>query len=253
MASLTRGSLPPRVYWTRRLLVLGVALLLVFGFARLLGAGSDASSGPDQAAQVAAEPTGGPTAEKTKASKKQRAKNKKKKNAEPVLAEPQGACSARDIVVTPRVPQPIAGRDITIVLRLRTLTAEACTWQVSRWSLAVKISSGNDEIWASRQCPRAVPRDEVVIRKAAVTPLRMTWNAKRSNAECSKITDWALPGYYHVTAATPPGEPTSVQFELTTPPRPVITVTPEPTEKPKKAKNKKKRPNGGRPVTSGRG
>ena len=67
-----------------------------------------------------------------------------------------------------------------------------------------------------------------------------------------QLTDWALPGYYHVSAAAPPGEPVDVQFELKTPPRTVITVTPEPTPKAKKAKDKKKRPNGGRPVTGRR-
>ena len=56
MPSLTRGPLPARVYWRRRLLVLGSALLLVFAFARLLGAGSDGSSTPE-AAQVAADET----------------------------------------------------------------------------------------------------------------------------------------------------------------------------------------------------
>jgi hypothetical protein len=39
-----RGPLPPRVYWTRRLLVVAVAFALVFGIARLLG--SDGSGGP---------------------------------------------------------------------------------------------------------------------------------------------------------------------------------------------------------------
>ena len=37
-----RGRLPSRVYWTRRVMVLGVALLLVFGIGKLLGGtGSD--------------------------------------------------------------------------------------------------------------------------------------------------------------------------------------------------------------------
>ena len=55
MPALTRGPLPARVYWVRRMLVLGTALLLMFGIARLLGNGSDGSSGADRAAQVAAD------------------------------------------------------------------------------------------------------------------------------------------------------------------------------------------------------
>ena len=59
-----RGPLPPRVYWTRRLLVLVVALALVFGVARLLGGGGGGNGpsaqpvGADATSVVAASPTG---------------------------------------------------------------------------------------------------------------------------------------------------------------------------------------------------
>src|SRR4051812_32064154 len=56
MPALTRGPLPARVYWGRRSLVLGTAVLLVIGIARLLGGASDAS-GDGEAAQVAAAAT----------------------------------------------------------------------------------------------------------------------------------------------------------------------------------------------------
>ena len=45
-----RGPLPARVYWTRRLIVLGVPLLLVVVLARILGGSSD---GKDEAAGTA--------------------------------------------------------------------------------------------------------------------------------------------------------------------------------------------------------
>ena len=52
MSGLTRGPLPARTYWIRRAMVLGTAVLLVFGIARALGAGSDASSSPEAQAQA---------------------------------------------------------------------------------------------------------------------------------------------------------------------------------------------------------
>mgnify|MGYP006150707977 CR=1 FL=1 len=58
MSALTRGPLPARVYWTRRLLVLGTVFLLVFGIARVLTSGSDGSSAEEpQAVQAAGTPT----------------------------------------------------------------------------------------------------------------------------------------------------------------------------------------------------
>src|SRR5690242_10866526 len=51
MSAVTRprGPLPARVYWTRRTLVVVVALALVFGLARLLG--GSGSNGTDPSAQ----------------------------------------------------------------------------------------------------------------------------------------------------------------------------------------------------------
>ena len=54
-----RGRLPQRVYWVRRGVVLGVALLLVFGIARLIGGtGEDDPDSSIKASTSSAEQTG---------------------------------------------------------------------------------------------------------------------------------------------------------------------------------------------------
>jgi hypothetical protein len=232
MSGLTRGPLPGRVYWTRRVMVLGTAVLLVFGIARVLGAGSDASSEPEareQARPVAAAPTttftlpASPTATESGSRRVE-----KKKEALP-LAEPEGTCADEDVAVTPTVDHPVAGRDVRIVLELRTIVSEACTWEVSPDSLTLKITSGSDEIWTSRHCPRAVPHEEVTLRREDSTRVEVIWDeAKRSDEECSQQTKWALPGWYHVAAAALAGEPSDLQFELERPEREHVTKTVEP-------------------------
>src|SRR5690349_3110062 len=80
-----RGPLPARVYWTRRIVVLAVPLLLVVVLARILGGSSDATEAAgDTATQTGARvqetaPTSGPTAE-VKAGTKKGKKGKKGKN-----------------------------------------------------------------------------------------------------------------------------------------------------------------------------
>jgi hypothetical protein len=171
---------------------------------------------------------------------------KHKTKQAPVLVEPDGPCEDRDIAVTPEVKRPVAGPrgSVFVVLRLRTLEAEACTWRVSRDTLTLKISSGKDDIWSSRECPRAIPAREVVVRSAVSTTVGVTWNGRRSDEDCSRLTEWALPGYYHVTVAALAGEPADEQFELKAPTGPVDTTTPSPSAKPHGA-----RPSG-RPVAS---
>jgi hypothetical protein len=208
-------------------------VLLVFGIARVLGAGSDASSRPEahaQAKQVAAAPT--TTVALPEPSPTATGSGRREKQEPVPLAQPDGPCDDEDVAVTPTVENPVGGQDVRFVLELRTIVSEACTWQVSPETLTLKVTSGDDEIWTSRQCPHAVPREAVTLRRDHTTRVDMIWDAKRSDEECSKLTKWALPGWYHVATAALAGEPSDLQFELERPKREHVTKTVEP--KPKK-------------------
>lgn len=225
--------------------VLGTAFLLVFALGRLLvgsSDGADAGSGDVGAKQVAA--TAGPTGSSTgaeiqvpKGTKKPRKSRPPKPSPTP-LAQPSGPCLPEDVAVTPEVRDPVGGGDVVVALLFRTLSSPACTFEVSARSVMMTITSGSDFIWSSRQCPRAVPTTSVVARKDVATYVYVTWNAKRSDATCSHLTDWAMPGWYHVRVAVLGGEPADEQFELARPTAETITktVTPKPTKNTKKPK-----------------
>lgn len=235
-----RGPLPARVYWTRRLVLLGLALALVAGLARILGGSSDGSDpSGDQATTAGATTTPAPTDSTTTEPAKK--KRKKQTPTEPPLAEPTGPCVSSDIVVTPVVTSAQGDTDVLITINLRTLQSPACTWTVSPESLTVSITSGDDAIWSSRECPASIPVQDVVVRQAVDAPVVVTWEqARRSDEGCTEQRDWALPGFYHVEAAALGGEPTDVQFELVRPASAVITktITPKPEPTAKGGKNK---------------
>ena len=236
MTALTRGPLPARVYWRRRLLVVLLVLGLVVGVARLLGLGAGGSQQAPQATQVAAEPSRSPDATEPRASapvaepptqprEAKRDRSRKERDKGPVLAEPEGVCADRDVAVTPSVRNPVGGGPVTFTLELRSITSPACTWQVSPSTLTMKITSGDDDIWSSQQCPRAIPSEEVVVRDNVSTEVEVTWSGRRSDEECSKFTDWAMPGWYWVDVAALAGEPSDLHFELT-PPEPDVKTRP---------------------------
>ncbi len=243
MTSLTRGPLPASIYWRRRLLVLGLGLALVFTLSRVLGGGGDGgdAKATDVATQVAGDPSTAPSAHKPSTRAKPKTPKKQKKSTvpqEPVLAQPDGPCADSDILITPSVDQAIAGRPVTVTLELRTGTTAACTWRVSANHVALKITSGADQIWTSRQCPGAVPIQDVVVRRDVTTFVDVSWKARRSAAGCPIPTDWALPGTYHVHAAALGGEPAEARFELERPSPQVIPPPANPTQ----PKNKKQQP-----------
>jgi hypothetical protein len=235
-----RGPLPARVYWTRRLVLLGTALVLVAGLARILGSSSDGSDASgDRATTVGATTASSPT-ESTTTEPVKKKRKKKQTPTEPPLAEPTGPCVSSDIVVTPVVTSAQGGVDVPITLNLRTLQTPACTWTVSPDTLTVSITSGDDPIWSSRQCPASIATQDVVVRQTVDAPIGLTWNAKRSDEDCSDLTDWARLGYYHVEAAALGGEPTSIQFELVRPASAVITKTITPKPEPTKGRKNKR-------------
>ena len=233
MTSMTRGPLPPAVYWRRRILVLGMAVALVVVIGRVLGGGSDGSSGEDPggvAEQVAGTPTDSPSDDPTR--KQGGKKNKPTTTPTPTstpLPSPTGGCEEEDILIDPVVERAVAGSDVMIVLELRTRTAEACTWSVSPSKLALKVTSGSDDIWGSRECPRAIPVKDVVVRQDHTSTLGVVWaDARRSDEGCTRQAGWAKPGYYHVIVAAMGGEPVDVQFRLASPAPEVITKSPDP-------------------------
>ncbi len=241
-----RGPLPPRVYWTRRLLVVAVAFALVFGIARLLGSsgsggptaqpvGADAStSAPTSSTVQTPRSAATPTAARTGKVKGKAARTVTPTPTPTPLAVPSGPCVGSDVVATPTVKGPAyAGRSVGFTLLLTTKVSPACTWDVSAESLVVKVTSGSDRIWSTQDCAAAVPKKAVVVRKDQPVAVPMTWNGQRSDSTCSRSTAWAEPGFYHVTSASFGADPVDQQFELQSPVPRTITATPTPKSKKK--------------------
>ena len=228
-----RGPLPARVYWTRRVLVLGVAFGLVLGIGRLLGGGSDSAAKPSAQPAAVESSAGSPSATSTMGAMPVVPTESPKKGGRVrvPLATPTGPCQDSDVRVVPAMEgNAYAGGDVSLTLELSTFESPACSWKVSAESVAVRLTSGSDRIWTTQECPNAVPQEPVVLRSSQVTLVDITWSGRRSDSECSRSTQWAEPGYYHVSAAAMGSEPEEEQFELR-PPAPV-TITPTPTPTP---------------------
>ncbi|MEP9384987.1 hypothetical protein [Nocardioides sp. KR10-350] len=233
--ALTRGSLPSSVYWRRRLVVLTLALLLVVVIAKLLGLGSDGSSG-HAATDVAADasPTVTVTVSPSGSSAPPQTWRGQHSNAtaptSTALPTPSGDCAPSDLKVTPTVTNAYAASPVTVMLQLQTEESPACTWHASSDSLQVRISgAGGATVWSTVDCPQAVPAADLTVYRDTPTNFPLTWLGHRSDDSCSVHTPWARAGTYRVVAAALGGEPTEATFELAVPgstPTPTTSAAP---------------------------
>lgn len=218
-----RGPLPARVYWVRRGIVIGVALLLVLVIGKLLTGGSDGSEKDASGARDAVALSGteassdAPSASVTAAAKPEK---------DVPLAAPSGPCDPEKVTVTAIGGERPNNGKVPIRLAIGT-SEEACTFAFSPESVVVKIVSGDDNIWTSQQCS-VLPTQDVVARSAKAARVGFYWNGRRSDEQCSANVAWARTGSYHVVAAAFGGEPSDTQFELTRPPGVVVTKTVQP-------------------------
>jgi hypothetical protein len=112
---------------------------------------------------------------------------------------------------------------------------------VSPSTVTVKITSGAVDIWSSQDCPRTIRAEDVILRSNEGTKVEVTWSGRRSDDECSRLTDWALPGWYYVDAAALAGEPSDLHFQMEKPEPGVTTETvkPKPRSDEKKSDDRK--------------
>jgi hypothetical protein len=244
--TLTRGPLPARVYWVRRSIMVLLVLVLAWTMTHLFGGDPQpqaqakqsaastkgSTSGPSTSRPTAAA-TGSPTTYGPEVVGGKNNRKQKQKAQEPVEVQPDGPCVDDDVVSEPSVAKAYAGRDVTLRFKLHTIRSAACTWRVAPTTVTAKITSGTDNIWNTVECPGAITKQDVVLRRSAWTKVSFTWPGRRSDQGCTKNTDWAMPGWYHLSVSALGGEPQDVQFELRKPqPQVVIkTESPKPHEK----------------------
>jgi len=117
------------------------------------------------------------------------------------LAQPSGDCAPSKVGVVVDVADMRAGRTQPIGLKLTSVGVAACTLAITPDTLALRITSGEDVIWASQNCPNALLAREVVVRAHQPTVYEFDWNGYRSTDTCAKPGKMAPPGGYWVEVA----------------------------------------------------
>lgn len=227
--------LPARVYWVRRLLLLGVVVALGWGVVAVLGgedtdtrqAASRGDIAGDPPAATPTTPTASPT-EPAPADGEQSQQGGQQGQQDDSGTRPrvvtatlptaQGDCLAADVTVVPAVaPRPPSGSEVAIALAVATGGDTACRLELSPEILVVKVSTGGRPVWDTEQCPGAVPERTVVLRPDWTAAVTVTWPGIYGDKGCTGTTRDGPPGAYAVEAAVYEGEPGRTDIDLQPP------------------------------------
>lgn len=211
-------------YWRRRAIALAAALgvvgLTAWACGAFGGAGGDAKKAPLQSVAGVGSavpapsaspgvPVPAPTVTVTKTSKV---------TLRPKVAAPKDgdACAPRDVVVNFASSGDSFARDARPSFRLTVVNTgqRTCRYDVGTHSLDVRITSGSDKVWAASVCDGGSGASVQTLRRGIPYVTTVTWDRKRSGADCSGKRDKALPGTYVAALKADQVKPQKQVFHL---------------------------------------
>jgi len=243
------GPQPARTYWLRRLLVAAVVALVISvvvalttgsGTASVTAAPAQTTTAP---APAAAPPVGSPGAAgaatgptqgsstppptsvtssaRAKASAQAKAKAKAKAAAQArAKSRARGAAKAipptcqpsqlRATLTGKRQVRP--GQGTAFSLSLINGSKAACAVAVTSDNFELKIYSGLDRIWSTKDCTRAIRPIRRVVGSEQAVEWRQRWDGSRSRKDCRDRPETPQAGTYFATAQLAGAKPVQLRM-----------------------------------------
>ena len=194
------GPEPPQVYWTRRLVVLGGAVLVIVLVVTLVssalrGAANDPDATEDETL------AGEPGTDETEAP-----------------ASGTRTCTGDDLtlVVDSDAGSYAAGAQPNLTVMITNTGPNSCAIDAGAKQLELLITSGSDRIWSSLDCVADDAPERLLLLAAgdADTGTAVSWTRIRSNADCASDLPAPRLGWYRAVAKLAGAESEPESFEL---------------------------------------
>jgi hypothetical protein len=128
---------------------------------------------------------------------------------------PLAACSPRGLRPTLTGKQLLRHKEANrFRLSLINGTGQACVAQVSRDNFELKIYSGIDRIWSTKDCATAIKPISRKLGPEQAVEWSLRWNGRRSQTGCKSRSQIPRPGTYWATAQLAGAEPVQLRMTL---------------------------------------
>ncbi|GIF77905.1 hypothetical protein [Asanoa siamensis] len=214
---LTVGPLPPAVYWRRRAIVLGAAVVVIFlivqscsgGDANSVGSGKNGSSSAPAPEPTTSETvlrpitdTDPPVEETGEPAGEPPATNPAPQTGDAAPPPDAGACADAEMLITP-VPEATTtqrGATIAIRLRIKNTGKRTCSRDVGADQQELYIKKGAEKVWSSDTCGNVKGSDVQPFTPNFEREYRVDWNGKDVTKCAGNLADGPVPaaGEYQV-------------------------------------------------------
>lgn len=183
------GPLPPGVYWRRRLVVLLVIAVIVFGiwfiFLRGGGDGGDVGPTPAPTTSPTASPTASPTVSPT---------------VTPSPTRTDDLCLDSDILVEASAEFPIypVGSTPTLSLIITNIGTVECRRNVGPGANELRIEQNGEVLWSSDDCNPSDASDIISFKRGEEFITQVVWDGRTSATGCPSDQPLVEAGEYQV-------------------------------------------------------
>ena len=193
MALRPIGDLPPSVYWVRRLMLLGVIVVIVALVWWLWPNGDDGTE------STAAEPTQSATVSETPSATSSPSPTDTQ-TSQQTTSPTTPRCRDADIEVTVATSAETYPADAQpeITLTVENVSEEACSRDIGQAANELQVTSGGSQVWSSDDCNPGGEEDLDNLKPADRFVQTVTWARVQSSEGCPTPQDAAPAGTYQV-------------------------------------------------------
>jgi hypothetical protein len=232
------GPEPAQTYWKRRLVVIVIAVVVLAVAGALIANGTSSGSAvqanpsppppvvstvvtgtptPTPSAGARASAAGTPAtatpsasaAATSSASPSAKPKPSKTPTPEPVV------CAVNTLRPTLTGKQQLKPKErSTFTLSLINGSGQTCTTTVNRDNFELRIYSGSDRIWSTKDCATIVKPMRRTLKAEQALEWKVVWNGLRSRSGCQPRPEIPRPGTYYATAQLTGAEPVQLLMTL---------------------------------------
>jgi hypothetical protein len=223
------GPEPAQTYWLRRVAVLGVVVVVLAVVGALIANGTSSGSAvqasppplvtavtptPVPTPSDGATPSGTPSTS-AKASAAGATAPASTTAASATLPVQPAACAPHNLRPTLTGKQQLKPTEPnTFTLSVINGSGQPCVASVTANNFELKIYSGIDRIWSSRDCATAVKAVTRKLDPEQAVEWSLSWNGRRSRAGCQSRPEIPRPGTYYATAQLAGAEPVQLRMIL---------------------------------------